>query len=682
MAQVKLPDGSVREVADGTTVKQLAESIGRGLAKAAIAGKVNGKVVDLATPLNGEVTVSILTDRDPEALLVLRHSTAHVMAEAIHRLWPQAQLAYGPALDTGFYYDISLDAPISSNDFARIEAEMDKITKEDRPFTRYELSFDEGLKRLNAEGNKYKIDNAQRAQAGGAKSLSWYVTGQPDQNWEDLCMGPHVPSTGKIKGFKVMSVASSHWHGDISSDRFQRVYGTAFFDKKQMDDHLKMLDEAKKRDHRVLGPALGLFAIDDQVGQGLVLWKPKGAVVRQQLQNFISEHLNRQGYSQVFTPHIGRLGLYKTSGHYPYYRESQFPPLVDREMIDLLAKEGCSCGELSNRMEKGDIDGYLLKPMNCPMHIRIFASEQRSYRDMPVRLAEFGTVYRWEKSGELGGLTRVRGFTQDDAHLFCTEEQVAAEVQGCLELVKIVLNTLGMNEYRVRVGLRDPDSAKYVGAPEQWDAAEKACKDAAATLGVPFTTEPGEAAFYGPKIDFVIKDVIGREWQLGTVQVDYQLPQRFDLSYVGADNKPHKPVMIHRAPFGSMERFIGVLTEHFAGAFPLWLSPVQVAVLSISEKFNDYANQVVTALKNAGLRVEGDLGSEKIGSKIRKATLDKIPYMLIIGEKEQADQKVAIRHRTEGDKGAVSIEEFIAKAKHEVDTKVVAAPAAPASAAV
>ncbi|HEY1628600.1 MAG TPA: threonine--tRNA ligase, partial [Tepidisphaeraceae bacterium] len=484
--------------------------------------------------------------------------------------------------------------------------------------------------------------------------------------WEDLCMGPHVLSTGKIRAFKVMSVAQSHWHGDVSSDKFQRVYGTAFFDKKQLDEHMKMLDEAKKRDHRVIGPQLGLFTIDDQVGQGLVLWKPKGAIVRQELQNFISEHLRRQGYQQVFTPHIGRLSLYKTSGHYPYYRESQFPPLVDREMIEMLAKENCSCGDLANRMEKGDIDGYLLKPMNCPMHIRIFASEQRSYREMPVRIAEFGTVYRWEKSGELGGLTRVRGFTQDDAHLFCTEEQVQPEIHGSLELVKIVLGTLGMDQYRVRVGLRDPDSKKYVGDSEQWDKAEAACRLAAQTLGVPFTLEPGEAAFYGPKIDFVVKDVLGREWQLGTVQVDYQLPKRFELSYVGADNKPHQPVMIHRAPFGSMERFIGVLIEHFAGAFPLWLSPVQVAVLSISEKTNEYAAKVEKQLRDAGLRVEANLGSEKIGAKIRDATLAKVPYMLIVGEKEAADGKVALRHRTEGDKGTIGIEQVVADLKNEV----------------
>jgi threonyl-tRNA synthetase len=666
MAIAILPDGSKRELPDGSTVMQLAESIGRGLAKAAVAGRVDGKVVDLSHRLTGEHAVSILTDRDPEALLVLRHSCAHVMAEAIQRLWPNALLAYGPALESGFYYDIRLDDPISSAHFEKIEAEMAKIVGEDRPFTRYELSFDDGMKRLGVEGNKYKVDNAQRARDAGSASLSWYVTGEPGKHWEDLCMGPHVPSTGKIKAFKVMSVASSHWHGDVSSDRFQRVYGTAFFDRKQLDEHLKLQEEARKRDHRVIGPQLGLFTIDEKVGQGLVLWKPKGAVVRQELQNFIGQHLRRQGYQQVFTPHIGRLELYKTSGHFPYYRESQFPPLVDREFISAKAEEGCSCAQLANLMEKGEIDGYLLKPMNCPMHIRIYASEQRSYRDLPIRLAEFGTVYRWEKSGELGGMTRVRGFTQDDAHLFCTEEQVAPEVQGCLELVKIILGTLGMKDYRVRVGLRDPDSAKYVGDPAQWDRAEAACIAAAESLGVDFSEEPGEAAFYGPKIDFVVKDVIGREWQLGTVQVDYQLPQRFELEYIGPDNKPHRPVMIHRAPFGSMERFIGVLIEHFNGAFPLWLSPVQVAVLSISEKFNDYGGKVVEALKGANLRVELDASSDKIGAKIRKYTLEKVPYMLIVGEKEQAEGKVAVRHRTEGDKGAVSVAEFVALAASAV----------------
>jgi threonyl-tRNA synthetase len=669
MASIGLPDGSRRELPDGSSVMDLARAIGPGLAKAAIAAKVDGKVVDLSSKLTGSPQVSILTERDPEALMVLRHSAAHVMAEAVQRLWPKAQLAYGPALETGFYYDIALDAPISSNDFERIEKEMAEIVKEDRPFKRCELSFDEGMSRLKSEGNKYKVDNAERAKSGGSSSLSWYVTGERGKNWEDLCMGPHVPSTGRIKGFKIMSVAQSHWHGDVNSDKFQRVYGTAFFDKKQLDEHLNKLEEAKKRDHRVLGPQLGLFTIDDKVGQGLILWKPKGAEVRVQLQNFISEHLRRQGYQQVFTPHIGRLELYKTSGHFPYYRDSQFPPLIDHEYFEMLAKENCGCAELANRLGKGDIEGYLLKPMNCPMHIRIYASEPHSYRDLPVRLAEFGTVYRFEQSGELNGMTRVRGLTQDDAHLFCTEEQVGPELIGCLELVKIILGTLNMTNFRVRVGLRDPDSKKYVGTADQWDKAEAACKAAAESLNMPYTAEPGEAAFYGPKIDFIVKDVIGREWQLGTVQVDYQLPERFELSYIGADNKPHRPIIIHRAPFGSMERFIGVLIEHFAGAFPLWLAPVQIAVLSISEKFNAYANEVAGLLKQVGLRVETNLSGEKIGAKIRDATLQKVPYMLILGEKEQSARAVAVRHRTEGDKGQLSLEELINRCQQEITTR-------------
>ena len=666
VASIKLPDGSVREVPDGTTVAQLAESIGRGLAKAAVVGKVDGKLVDLSFPLRGSHEVSIVTERDPDGLFVMRHSTAHVMAQALRHLYGRGvQYTIGPVIDNGFYYDIQFPNGFSVEDLPKVEKEMQKIVEQQLPFSREDVTPPRAKELLHNENQRFKDEIIEELEKAGEKSVSIYRQG----DFTDLCRGPHVPHTGKIKAFKLMSVAGAYWRGDASREQLTRIYGTAFFDKKQLEEHLKVLEEAKKRDHRHLGPQLGLFTIDEQVGQGLVLWKPKGAVVRQELQNFISEHLRRQGYSQVFTPHIGRLQLYKTSGHYPYYRESQFPPLVDREYIDLLAKENCGCAELSNRMEKGEIDGYLLKPMNCPHHIRIFASEQRSYRDLPVRLAEFGTVYRWEKSGELGGMTRVRGFTQDDAHLFCTEDQVPAEVQGCLELVKIVLGTLGMHEYRVRVGLRDPDSKKYVGSPEQWDRAEKACKDAAQSLGVNFSLEPGEAAFYGPKIDFVVKDVIGREWQLGTVQVDYQLPQRFDLSYTGADNKPHRPVMIHRAPFGSMERFIGVLIEHFAGAFPLWLSPVQVAVLPISEKVNDYANRVESALKEAGLRVEHNAGPEKIGAKIRQATLDKVPYMLVIGQQEADAGKVAVRTRTGGDQGQLPLEEFLQRCRQEIATR-------------
>ncbi|HEY0257230.1 MAG TPA: threonine--tRNA ligase, partial [Candidatus Methylacidiphilales bacterium] len=419
----------------------------------------------------------------------------------------------------------------------------------------------------------------------------------------------------------------------------------AFKNKTEMEAHFNMLEEAKKRDHRKLGRDLRLFHIDDEVGQGLVLWTPNGAIIRQELQNFISRELSRQGYSQVFTPHIGKLGLYRTSGHFPYYKESQYPPIVERETLDQLAREGCSCAELSNKLDSGEINGYLLKPMNCPHHIKIFASQKHSYRDLPIRLAEFGTVYRWEQSGELGGMTRVRSFTQDDAHLFCTEEQLPAEVLGCLNLVKTVFNLLGMKDYRVRVGLRDPDSAKYTGDPANWDKAEQACRDAAASLGVPFSEEPGEAAFYGPKIDFVVKDVLGREWQLGTVQVDYNLPIRFDLNYTGSDGKEHRPVMIHRAPFGSMERFIGCLIEHFAGAFPVWLAPEQIRLLTVTEAQNDYARRLESQLKEKDVRVTVDDSREKLGAKIRLAELAKVPYILTLGERESSSEHVSVRSR-------------------------------------
>jgi threonyl-tRNA synthetase len=667
MAAVKLPDGSVKEVLDGTTVGQLADSIGKRLGQAAIVGKVDGKLVDLSHPLHGSPDVQIITERDPDGLYVMRHSTAHVLAQALRHLYGSSvQYTIGPVIENGFFYDFQLPPGFSQEDLPKVEAEMQKIISQNQAFSRDEVVPQKAKNLLHGENQRFKDEIIDELAAAGEKTVSTYRQG----DFLDLCRGPHVPATGKIKAFKLLSVAGAYWRGDSNREQLTRIYGTAFFDKKDLEHYLKMQEEAKKRDHRLLGPQLGLFTIDDAVGQGLVLWKPKGAVVRIELQKFISEHLTRQGYQQVFTPHIGRLGLYKTSGHYPYYKESQFPPLIDREEVDRLAKECKTCADLANLMEKGEIDGYLLKPMNCPMHIRIFASEPRSYRDLPVRLAEFGTVYRWEKSGELGGMTRVRGFTQDDAHLFVTEEQLPAELMGCLELVKIVFGTLGMADYRVRVGLRDPDSAKYVGDPEQWDKAEKACKDAAASLGVPFSLESGEAAFYGPKIDFVVKDVIGREWQLGTVQVDYQLPKRFDLTYTGADNKPHRPVMIHRAPFGSMERFIGVLIEHFGGAFPLWLAPVQVAVLPISEKTNAYATEVLETLKKEGFRAEADFSTSRVNAKIREASLQKVPYLLIIGEKEAESREVSVRRfGVDHDQGRMSLTEFVQRCDQEVATR-------------
>lgn len=712
--KIVLPDGNTLDLPADATPLDAARSIGEGLARAAIGARVNGQLVDVNRPfasilgvddsssMPDAVELSIVTaprfdkkgkskwrdeQHEKDALYLLRHSCAHVMAEAIERFYPDTQLAYGPPLDTGFYYDIKLDTPISSDDFGKIEAEMRKIADEKRGFTRYQLDADTGMAKLEAEGNKYKIDNAKKAFAGGAKTLSWYVTGEIDNpedrgeeqwvtppavsHWEDLCQGPHVPSTAPLidGAFKIMSIASSHWHGDISSDRFQRVYGTAFFSPADLEMHLENLEEAKRRDHRVVGQKLGLFTIDNESGQGLVLWKPKGAIIRDELQRFIIGHLERQGYHQVFTPHIGKLDLYRTSGHFPYYQDSQFPPLVDNDLMKSLEAEGSSVAELSGRMKEGDIDGYLLKPMNCPHHIRIYASDKHSYRDLPIRLFEFGTVYRWEQSGELGGMTRVRGFTQDDAHLFVTPGQLADEVLGCIELVEIVFKTLGMDDYRVRVGLRDPDSSKFVGEASDWDQAEAACLAAAKSLGVPFSEEPGEAAFYGPKIDFVVKDVIGREWQLGTVQIDYQLPQRFELEYVGSDNQTHRPIMIHRAPFGSLERFVGLLIEHFNGAFPLWLSPEQARILPISDKFTGYAEQVLAKLKAAGFRATLDDSNDRLNAKIKIAQEAKVPYMLVVGGKDADAGTVSVRHRTDGDRGAVSLDAFIASVVKERDSR-------------
>jgi len=668
MPRITLPDGSVKEFASPVTAAEVAASIGAGLAKAAVGAKVDGELRDLSAVLDRDCALAIVTPEkreggaDADALFLIRHSTAHVMAEAIQNLFPHVKLVYGPPLETGFYYDISFEGgkAISTDDFPALEAEMARIVAENRPFTRYELPAAKGMEKLRAEGSKFKVDNAERAQEAGSTTLSWYATGTPGTNWEDLCRGPHVPSTGRIGAFKLTSLASSYWKGDERLDRLTRVYGTAFATKEELAAHLTQLDEAKKRDHRVLGRQLRLFHIDEMVGQGLILWTPNGSIVRQELQNFISDELRKQGYTQVFTPHIGKLDLYRTSGHFPYYRESQYPPIIEHDQLSMLAKEGCTCGELANRLEKGEIDGYLLKPMNCPHHIRIFASAPHSYRDMPVRLSEFGTVYRWEQSGEIGGMTRVRGFTQDDAHLFCREDQVADELLGCLSLVKLIFGTLGMNEYRVRVGLRDPDSAKYVGDPRNWDKAEEACRTAARTLGVPFSEEPGEAAFYGPKIDFVVKDVIGRSWQLGTVQVDYNLPERFDLSYIGADNQQHRPVMIHRAPFGSMERFVGCLIEHFAGAFPLWLAPEQVRVLPISEKSAAYARELHAALRAAGLRASLDESNDRIQGKIKDASDMKVPYCAVVGPRDAEGRKVSVRaFGTEANLGEIGFDAFV-----------------------
>ena len=590
----------------------------------------------------------------------MRHTTAHVLAQAIRERMPDAQMAIGPVIDNGFFYDFQLPEQLSEDDFPAIEARMRQIVKANLPLVRWSEPRDVARKRCEELSQTFKVrlidDLPDEAE------ISFYQQG----DFVDLCKGPHVESTGKIGAFKLMSIAGAYWRGKAENEQLTRVYGVAFETQDELDGYLIKLEEAKRRDHRVIGKHLKLFHIDDAVGQGLVLWTPAGGAIRTELQNFISNELRKQGYDQVYTPHIGRLELYKTSGHFPYYAESQYPPLVQREFLAALASDGCTCGELSNKLSDGDVEGYLLKPMNCPHHIKIFASQRHSYRDLPIRLAEFGTVYRWEQSGELNGMTRVRGFTQDDAHLFCTEDQVPGEIQGCLQLVKTIFATLGMTDFRVRVGLRDPDSSKYVGDPANWDKAEAACREAAKTLGVPFSEEPGEAAFYGPKIDFVVQDVIGREWQLGTVQVDYNLPVRFDLTYTGADSMPHRPVMIHRAPFGSMERFVGVLIEHFAGSFPTWLAPEQVRILPIADRHAEWCEDLKTRLVEAGIRATVDSRSEKTGKKVAEGQVARIPYLLVIGDRDIAAGNVSVRHRELGDLGGRSVDQFMDDLLHEV----------------
>jgi threonyl-tRNA synthetase len=647
MLEVELPDGSVRQYPKSVRPIEIAAEIGPRLAKATLAAEVDGKVVGAAVPLpeSGHVRLKLLTKKDPEALAVMRHSCAHLMARAVMRLFEGVGLAFGPTIDKGFYYDFDLPHKLSEEDFPRIEAEMARLVKMDEPFERIEEPRAKALEICRDLGQQLKVEHISEGLADHP-TLSFYRQGE----FIDLCRGPHVPSAGAIGAFKLLSVAGAYWKGDAERQQLQRLYATAWFSAEELENYLKMLEESKRRDHRVLGKQLDLFTTSPLVGPGLILWLPKGATIRGLLENFLKEELARRGYEPVYTPAIARVELYEISGHYPYYADSQFKPIVMSED-----------------------EKYLLKPMNCPHHIMIYKSKPRSYRDLPVRLAEFGTVYRYEQSGELGGMTRVRGFTQDDAHLFCTEEQVADEFRGCLEMTQSVLQALGMNDYRVRLGFRDPKSDKYVGSDESWNKAEAALESVTRTVIPNFTIVRGEAAFYGPKADFLVSDCLGREWQLGTVQLDYNLPstERFALEYIGADNQPHRPVMIHRAPLGSLERFVGVLIEHFAGAFPLWLAPEQVRVLVVSQKFETYARDVEAQLRKAGFRTSGDYRPEKIGSKIRDAQLQLIPYMLIIGGREMESGSVSIRDRIEGDVGSLTVAEAIAKLQAEVAAKVV-----------
>jgi threonyl-tRNA synthetase len=728
MPTLRLPDGSTKEMPKGATARQVAEGIGKRLAQAAVAARVDGEIVDLDRELpEGEHAFQVITDKDPAALEVLRHSTAHVMARAVMRLFPNAQLAFGPPLENGYYYDIDSPTPIREEDFPRIEEEMRKIVAAAEPFERFERPVGEARALCQDLKQEFKVEHIDD-DLKQYPILSFYRQGE----FIDLCRGPHIPNAGKIGAFKLMSIAGAYWKNDASRPQLQRLYGTAFFSQKELDEYLRRLEEAKRRDHRVLGKQLKLFTITPLVGSGLILWMPRGAIVRGVLENFIKDELLKRGYQPVYTPHIGRLELYRTSGHFPYYRDAQFPPMYARPAAGALdlAQHWLSGGEMDEKKEREMMDfmklvgfvppdyiraltpaekldavhryvlqilevmqvdlpaylqattyrdrsdvllkwlmeqeGFLLKPMNCPHHIQIYKAEPRSYRDLPVRLAEFGTVYRYEQTGELNGMTRVRGFTQDDAHLFITPEQVESEMRANLDLVLFILNTLGLSDYRVRLGFRDPASSKYVGSDEDWNTAQTALESIAKQLGMKYTAEPGEAAFYGPKIDFVVRDCIGREWQLGTVQLDYNLPKRFELEYVGADNRTHRPIMIHRAPFGSMERFVGILIEHFAGAFPTWLAPEQVRVLTVSDRFREYGEKVEKSLKDRGFRVHGDYRPDKIGAKVREAQLDKVPYMLVIGEKEQLAGTVAVRSRSEKDLGVLPIEEFAARLDREV----------------
>ncbi|MFB3890408.1 MAG: threonine--tRNA ligase [Phycisphaerae bacterium] len=646
---VVLPDGSSRLYDKPVAPAQVAADISPRLAKAAVAAEVDGKLRDLSIPLpDGTHSLKILTDRDERSLEILRHSAAHVLAQAVVRLYGKdVQYAIGPALmddfQYGFYYDFDLPSPVKEEDLPKIEQEMAKVAAEKISLERIELPVERAKACMESLGQRYKIemiDDLVRQEQ--VASISLYRQGA----FIDMCRGPHVPDTGAIKAFKLLATAGAYWRGDEKNKMLTRIYGVAFFDDKSLKEHLARIEEARKRDHRVIGRQLDLFVISEAVGPGLPLWMPKGTIIRMELEGWLRGELLKRGYQPVITPHIGRIDLYKTSGHYPYYEHGLFPTMTVDEN-----------------------EAYIVKPMNCPHHIQIYKASQRSYRELPIRLSEFGTVYRFEQSGELNGLTRVRGFTQDDAHLFCTPEQLEAEIESCVDLTKLVLATLGLDDYRVRVGLRDPDSAKYTGAKENWDLAEQNIRNVVRKLGMNYVEEAGEAAFYGPKIDFLVKDCIGREWQLGTIQVDYNLPERFELEYVAADNTRRRPVMIHRAPLGSPERFIGILIEHFAGAFPLWLSPVQTAVLPVSDKFNEYAAQVASRLRAGGIRVEVDAASDKVGAKIRRATIAKVPYMAVLGQREQEAGAVSVRHRTGGEGGMVSVAEFLAALRKEIDTK-------------
>ncbi|HEY4612396.1 MAG TPA: threonine--tRNA ligase [Bacteroidota bacterium] len=630
---ITLPDGSRKEFESGITGLQIAESISKGLAREALAVEVNGEVWDLSRAITADVNVKILKWDSDGGKYAYWHSSAHLMAEAIEALYPGTKFGIGPPIETGFYYDLDLsDHALTLEDLAKIEAKMTELTARDVPYVREEKKWEDAVAYFKKKGDPYKLELLEDLKG---QIITFYHQG----NFTDLCYGPHIPSTGRIKSIKLLSVAGAYWRGSEKNKMLQRVYGVTFPTKKELDEYLFRLEEAKRRDHRKLGQELELFLLTPKVGGGLPLWLPKGTVIREALENFLKEEQRKRGYLPVITPHVGNINLYKTSGHYPYYKESQFTPVKVEE------------------------EEYLLKPMNCPHHFQIYAAKPHSYRDLPIRLAEFGTVYRYEQSGELNGLIRVRSFTVDDSHMFMRQDQLKDELCKVIELIQLVFKTLGFEDFKTRLSFRDPkNKEKYGGEDALWVQAERDIQEAADLMKLNYYIGMGEAAFYGPKIDFMVRDAIGRTWQLGTVQVDYVMPERFNLEYVGSDGHKHRPVVIHRAPFGSMERFIGVLIEHFAGEFPLWLAPVQAVVLPITDVHVAYAQQVFDELKAAGIRVELDDRNEKINRKIRDWETKKVSFMLVVGDKEKAAGTVAVRQHKKGDVGSMSREAFVNKA--------------------
>ena len=639
MINITFPDKSVRQFEGGVTPLDIAKSISEGLARNVLSAKVNGVMWDAMRPVNEDAEIQLFTWNDPEGKATVWHSSAHLMAEAIEQLYTGVKFGIGPSIENGFYYDVDFgENVITEEDLAKIEKRMMELAHEKQAFERVDVSKAEAMKHFTDKGDEYKQELISELEDG---TITYYKTG----TFTDLCRGPHIPDTSCIKAIKLLSIAGAYWRGDEKRKQLTRIYGITFLKKKELDEYLVLLEEAKKRDHRKLGKELELFMFSEMVGKGLPMWLPKGTALRLRLQEFLTKIQKQYGYEQVMTPHIGNKQLYETSGHWDHYGHDSFQPITTPE--------------------EGEV--YLLKPMNCPHHCMIYKWQPRSYKDLPLRLAEFGTVYRYEQSGELHGLTRVRSFTQDDAHIFCRPDQVKDEFIRVMEIIEIIFKALSFENFEAQISLRDPeDTEKYVGTDENWERAEAAIVEACKEKGLPAKVEYGEAAFYGPKLDFMVKDALGRRWQLGTIQVDYNLPERFDLTYIGSDNEKHRPVMIHRAPFGSMERFVAVLLEHCAGDFPLWLTPDQVMILPVSEKYHDYAEKLNELLKRNEIRTLIDMRSEKIGRKIRDAEMKKVPYMLIVGEKEMNENAVSVRKHGQGDLGTMSVEDFIAMIEKQV----------------